>query len=45
MKRIWSRKLSTRSPWEPQFSGVFFSQSSGVAVFSCSSLADLENRY
>ena len=45
MELIWSRKLSTQSPWEPQFSGVFFSQPSGVAVFSCSSLADLENRY
>lgn len=23
MELIWSRKLSTQSPWEPQFSGVF----------------------
>lgn len=33
MKRIWNRKLSTQSPWEPQFSGVFFSQPSGISFY------------
>ena len=41
MKRIWSRKIFTQSPWEPQFSGVFSGHASGVAIFSCSSLAEL----